>query len=150
MIVRNEAAVIARRLATEGRYLEFPSKGDRAGSAAGLGLRIEGVGWEPMRRRTILLLLGAGASLLAAGKSFGRGKSSPATLLNAPLEVQANGGSRRVRPRPPSFRVCARYALPESSRSRTSSRVGFESKITPLAAPQYGSIMMRVRLPGSW
>jgi hypothetical protein len=44
--------------------------------------------WEAMKRRKVLLLLGAGAASLARGKSLGQPELSPATLLNAPLEVQ--------------------------------------------------------------
>jgi len=46
-----------------------------------------------MKRRTVLLLLGAAAARLAAAKSFGQG--SPATLLNAPLQVQGEWGKSR-------------------------------------------------------
>jgi hypothetical protein len=49
-------------------------------------------GWEPMRRRTVLLRLGAGAAALATRKSLGQRGPSPVTLLNAPLEVQGEWG----------------------------------------------------------
>jgi hypothetical protein len=79
-------------VATKAGAWSFSSKGDRARSDTRLGWRREGIGgWEPTRRRTILLLLGAGASSLAAGKSLGQGES-PTTLLNAPLEVQGEWG----------------------------------------------------------
>jgi hypothetical protein len=89
----NARAGVASRRRNEGRCLEFSSKGDRARIATKLGLRRQDIGGrEPMRRRTILLLLGAGASSLAVGMSLGQGESSPTTLLNAPLEVQGEWG----------------------------------------------------------
>ena len=84
---------VASRSGNEDRCFEFSSKGDRTRSATRLGLRRQDIGgWEPMRRRTILFLLGAGASSLAVGMSLGQGESSPITLLNAPLEVQGEWG----------------------------------------------------------
>jgi len=47
-------------------------------------------GCYPMRRRAVLLLLGAVAGSLAARKSTGRPEPSRITLLNAPLEVQGD------------------------------------------------------------
>ena len=54
---------------------------------------VKACGCDPMKRRTVLLLLGAGAARLAAAKSFGQG--SPTTLLNAPLQVQGEWGKSR-------------------------------------------------------
>jgi len=88
--------------------MEFSSEGDRAGGAARLALRCENrvlperpaqraqpesiAGWEEMRRREFLLLVGAVAGSLAARKSPAHPGPSPATLLNAPLEVTGDWG----------------------------------------------------------
>jgi hypothetical protein len=72
----------------------FSPRGDRSGTATGSTLRREQAGgWERMKRRAVLLLLGTGAASLAMRKSLGQpDPSSLTTLLNAPLEVRGEWG----------------------------------------------------------
>ena len=88
--------------------MEFSLEGDRSGGAAKLALRREDrvppersvqmaqpefiAGWEPMRRRGFLSLVGAVAGSLAPRKSPAQPETSPVTLLNAPLELTGDWG----------------------------------------------------------